>query len=487
MKVRLPIRASLFLLCAALVSEARAEAPTKAPLVQNYAPVVQIEDTELYDPNDPQSVDELRWNQSIVPAEFGYASPAVYLPGMMPPGMVLPAGHQACDPCEGKCTGACGGACEQGCHPLTGLGHRCRHRRFSGILGGLHDGCFRGLFGHLQHHGAGGSCCTPRWFDVAVEGVMLKRDEVSDFVAFTSLGFDTSDPPQPDIVQSTDDLNTDYEPGVRITVTRQVGPGSSAEVIYMGMTHWSASSQYTDDVTRLWSPFSNFGTNPQGIPFIGYDDVDRADFHAISLKSNLNTIEANYRRRWVGPSCLLQGSWIVGFRYLQLSETFDFHTVAPANGDGLTADVPFMDYKVQARNHLYGGQLGADMWFCLKPGLRIGAELKTGIYGNQAEQDTTIFANSINPPQLERKVQTTDAIVGEANLMAVYTISHNFTIRAGFTALYADSLALATENFNSAPPQLFGPVDGAPERVVGIDTNGNALFYGGTLGLEYMW
>jgi hypothetical protein len=332
-----------------------------------------------------------------------------------------------------------------------------------------------------------GGCCAPHWFDIHAEAVFLERDEVSDYVPFTSLSFPAPPTDPPDIVLDSDDLKLGTEPGLRVTGTFQTGPGSNLEITYLGMTHWGAVSSVTDTVDRLWSPFSQFGTNPEGVPFIGYDEVDRADFHQILLKTSMNTIEANYRRRWVGPTCLFQGSYVMGFRYFQLRDTFRFNTLAPANIAAPGDPAPFMNYEVMAVNHMYGFQMGTDAWACLLPGLNVGGEIKAGIFGNDATQRTSILADSISPAQIEEAHDSKASFVGEVDLMATYRVNHKFTIRGGFMLLYTEGVALGTENFNSAPPLSFGPVATAPERVVTINTGGNAFWHGWTIGGEYMW
>lgn len=491
MKISRSIRASVLILLGGIAGDVLGQTPDKAPVVRNLAPVVRIENTDL-PVNDGQAgltqpayplMTMAAPAYPAAPGGWAYGVPpgAFVADGAMPPG-ALPVGEFS-PPCDcPECSGKCGdGGCGLGLGHGLGLGWLTGH----GHGHGHHRHCGHHIFSGLLGHGYGGTCCTPRWLDVSVEGVMLKRSEVSDYVPFTSLGFDLAG--NPDIVLSSNSLELDYEPGVRITGAHQVSAGSNLEITYMGMTHWASSASFFNDTTRLWSPFSNFGTDPSGIPFIGYDDVDRADAHMITLQTNLNTIELLYRRRMMGPSCRLQGSWTAGFRYLQLSETFRFNTVAPANTDPVDFELPYMNYLVQARNHLYGFQAGGDVWMCLLPGFHVGAEAKGGIYANAAEQDTTILASSIDPPQLERDAETAEALVGELNVMATYRINQNFTLRAGYMVLYADNLALGTENFNSAPPTLFNPTATAPQRIVTIDTNGNAIWHGGTIGAEYMW
>jgi len=354
------------------------------------------------------------------------------------------------------------------------------------LLGGRLTGGLWRMLALLAPYSEGG-CCAPHWFDIHAEAVFLEREKVARNVPFTSLSFPSPPTDPPNIVLSSNDLQPGTEAGLRVTGTFQTGPGSNLEVTYLGMTHWAASASVTNSVDRLWSPFSEFGTNPPGVPYIGYDEVDRADFHGISLKTTMNTIEANYRRRWVGPTCLFQGSYLMGFRYFQLRDKFNFNSLAPANIANPGDPAPFMNYDVTAVNHMYGFQIGTDTWVCLMPGLNVGGGIKAGIFGNDTEQRTSIEANSIQPALLEEVRDTKASFVGEADLMATYRIGPKFTIRGGYMFLYAEGLTLAAENFNPAPPLAFGPVPGSAQRIPGIKTGGNAFWYGWTIGAEYMW
>ncbi len=331
-----------------------------------------------------------------------------------------------------------------------------------------------------------GGCCEPHWFDIHAEAVFLEKDATSDFVPFSSLGF-AFPGTTPDYVLTSDSFTFDTQPGMRITGTYQTGPGSSLDVTYLGMFQWGdVAVAEAEGNTNLWSPFSEFGSNPLGGPiFTGYDDVDNADMHRISLASRVNSVEASYRRRWMGPTCLIQGSWLVGYRYFNFREDFTFDSDAPDNPDA-EGNPGFMNYEVSAANHLHGVQFGGDMWLCLIPGLDAGIEAKGGVYMNSAYQRTHIVANSI-PGAHEEAIGTNTAFLGELDLMVNYQINRNFTIRGGYMVLWVDEVALGTENFNPAPPfQPVGNADPLP-RVATLQNSGDALWYGWTLGAEYMW
>jgi len=66
-------------------------------------------------------------------------------------------------------------------------------------------------------------------------------------------------------------------------------------------------------------------------------------------------------------------------------------------------------------------------------------------------------------------------------LMFLYRTSPNWTLRAGYSLLYIDGIALAAENFNSSNPF------GVARTVREVDDNGIALYHGGFIGFEWMW
>jgi hypothetical protein len=215
---------------------------------------------------------------------------------------------------------------------------------------------------------------------------------------------------------------------------------------------------------------SQFGVSP----FLGFVDTDRANYQEIAYSSELNSVEMNYRQRWVGPNVRVQGSWLAGVRYVELEEDFTYLTVAPINPG-------WMDYMVGTSNSLTGAQVGGDLWVCITPGVNIGTELKLGLYGNHAVQRTTINAASFAEMQLERETEDAVAFLGDFNLTLLWRVNQYWTFRTGYMFLWADELALASNNFNAGPPFVAG------QRTTFIDNSADVFYHGVSVGLEYMW
>jgi hypothetical protein len=405
---------------------------------------------------------------------------------------------------DGSCGGACGsGHCGGGilggggllggggcCPSCGGMGGGCGHcgpiRKmlacgpFGGALacrngdcGGFHSGILPGLAGLLLPYGEGG-VCAQRWYDISVGGMALRRTKQGgQNINLSSQGIGGP------IILSTDDLSLDQsEWGLNLLVAVQVGPGGSVEVSYFGLNNWDTTARVTSNNPDIYSVFSDFGQSP----FNGFDDPDRSFVHSATYRSAIQNGEVNYRRRWVGPYCWFQGSWLAGLRYFDLDEAMDFSTAGQLN-NAQNQGLRFLNQTTETRNALTGVQVGGDLWMNVIPGLHLGTEFKTGIFGNVAETNTSIVANSI-ADYTEFASDATTAYMGEIAFKTVYRINYNWSFSAGYHIMQVDNVALAPVNFNTAPPPDFnGPVARTPF----IDNNQNVTYEGYTLGLEYIW
>ena len=335
------------------------------------------------------------------------------------------------------------------------------------------------LLGLILPYGEGG-LCTPRWFDVRVSAVQLARDKASRTVNFASDGIAPLNG-DPNVILSSDSLNFDNEYGARVVVARQIGPGSNLEFNFLGAFNYSSNASVSDPNQGLFSVMSDYGRTPA----FGFAETDFATFQGIAYSSAFNSYELMYRRRWQGRNCRLQGSYLAGVRYMQLTEDFDYQTRA----NGLPNTLPgnyYMDYSVGTNNSLTGLQIGGDAWVSVIPGLSIGGEVKAGVYGNHSHQNTTILASSI-PDGFTETLRSDDvAFIGELSMMAIYRVNYHWTLRAGYDFLFIDGLALAIENFNSGQPFVDNPVL-APSRVPSYNDNGSLFYHGWNIGLEYLW
>jgi hypothetical protein len=141
------------------------------------------------------------------------------------------------------------------------------------------DGILAGFLRRLLPYAEGGAC-APRWYDLAVDGMYMTRDEVSDFVPFTA--FTRLGP----TVLSSDSMEYDYQPGGRLNAALQMLPGVALDISYFGLFSWSANASVESPINELFSPYSEFGALiGVGQPF---DESDQARFHSLRASSTID-------------------------------------------------------------------------------------------------------------------------------------------------------------------------------------------------------
>ena len=368
-------------------------------------------------------------------------------------------GHSGCD-------GACGGHGILGGGALAGAAmganplHNLNAHRYGGYDSQL-MGAANGPFGN-------GGCCAPRHYDVHAEWMYLKRDRISsDPLVFSTHGIANIP------ALSTDDLGFDPTSGARVTGAYIIGPSTTLEATYFGSFNWTSSATAIDPA-NLYSVFSNYGQTP----LFGFPVVDRADSQSLFYGSQLDNGELNLRQRWVSANCLLHGSYLAGVRYVSLTEDFRFTSQAGTSN---------FDYLTYTQNDMIGFQLGTDMFICVSPRFKFGGELKAGIYGNRATQNTVV---SIADPaggagMRERASEDDAALVGEGGVIGIFRVTPRLAIRGGYQFVYLNGVALAIDNFNSQAP--LNANAGLVQREPRLDDNSEALYHGATLGVEWTW
>jgi hypothetical protein len=386
-------------------------------------------------------------------AGFSFVSPASYAggDGMYSQGPMVMDGSGSCD-CD-ECAG-------------TGSGLRRGHRLGQGI---------RSILALLAPYGEGRLLCPalvrhPRGSRVSESG---------QWWAICEFSRDTSGISR----ITSNDLGLSDEPGMRITGAYQTGPGSNLEFTYLGLFDYSTTARATgnEDLLSAFSDFTDLA------PPNGLEQFDLANLHQVTHSHNFDSLELNYRRRWLGPTCAIQGSWLVGIRYARVQEKLRWLSVAErdSNGDGIAGYRWRRILQPGRNNYMTGAQLGGDTWFCLLPGLNFGIDGKLGIYGNNVSQRTSIYSIDFEDEFIgilpEEKVSNDKVtFIGELNLLVTYRLNHKFTLRGGYNMVFIDGVATAMNNFNPDIPQL-------TTRTPFL-SDGASLFYDGfSIGAEYMW
>ena len=285
--------------------------------------------------------------------------------------------------------------------------------------------------------------CRPTW-TIRVDGLAMNRSR-ADY------GPLASDLRSGDVLLSTDDLDFDWKPGFRLAFQRRLGCTDwDLEVVYFQVDGFNAGASVT-------SPELFVFTAPNFVQLAGRDVGME-----FAYGSQLYSTEINLKR-CVGPVVTLLG----GFRWIEMGENFS-GSVFDDRGS-----LPF--WITDVNNHLYGGQVGADVKIWDRGGpLSLRGIGKAGIYVNYVDQGT-------ESPRLRTSVSASDkhtAFVGEFELVAVYQVNQRLALRAGYQMLWLDGVALAPEQI---------PFTDLDSGVAAVDPGSDAFYHGLVTGVELTW
>jgi hypothetical protein len=293
------------------------------------------------------------------------------------------------------------------------------------------------------------------------------------------------------------------------------------ELSFWGLNNWRDQASYEGHRISLFNAqgkrdgevgdlFSGYGVinilNPSTSVFvpvlngITMPGFDHADLQTTYYSSSTNNLEINGRisprsradrlvlhpdgkwRRECQPGMYM--SYLYGLRFLQIDETFRFHsearadTIDPATGQLIDSQETTGDYDIVTHNNLLGFEIGADMIF-RQCRWSWGIRSKIGPYVNFADQTSDISSGTPLAPEYVRRLAWSRhgaALIGQVGFEATYKFRPNLVGRASYDFMWVSGLALAPEQlqFDTNP-------------VNRINTNGLALFQGATLGLEWLW
>ncbi len=335
----------------------------------------------------------------------------------------------------------------------------------------------------------GGTCCGPRWFDFAVDAVFMVRTGTGfGSQAITSLGIRGEDPPR--VVMAVDDLDFDWKAGVRATVRHQFNAVDGLEAVYLDGINWDDAVRVTSDNHDLYSAFSDFGN----LSFSGFAETDQASVHELSYRSDMDSVEVNWRHGFMKPGGRHSGAFLIGARYVKLDERMGFHSEVQRHEDtlnnGVIRDDASLDYVVNVDNDLVGAQIGCDFVTCLFPSMMIGSEIKGGVYGNSTEQNTNITSITDITRSVREEADDDDvSFLVEANVYGLIQFHPLWKARIGYQAMYLSDIAVAADNLNTEPFSLSSESTfvGSSGRAAIIDNDGEAFYHGAYLGLEFGW
>lgn len=207
-----------------------------------------------------------------------------------------------------------------------------------------------------------GCCCqcrSPRW-SVTAGAIFLTRDSGNDVVLMQ----DTTDPARR---LSSGDFDFDYQAGWEVSAGCYRPCALGLDLRYFGVSEWDASARAVTNSTLL-DPLQITTNPPTFAPNVQTIDARQT--------SELHSFEANLQIP-AGRDV----TWLAGFRYLQLNESF--RSVLDASPQTFT-------YDVDTDNSLIGGQLGFDAVLLSSEHFSLTSNVSLGLYYNDADQASSL-------------------------------------------------------------------------------------------------
>ena len=281
--------------------------------------------------------------------------------------------------------------------------------------------------------------CGPKWY-ARVDALWLERD----------------DPRETGIAQNlnTDELLTnvndgfEQELGARVVVAQELGCGRELEFVYFGL-HDHQTEALSPFDSRSWDGVPEFNQVPgNGGGFA------QADQYGWRYESEIHNVEINCRKR-----CGYGLTWLLGFRYINLKESFGVAAFEAVEGDAF--------HQSLTENSLYGFQAGADWTYQCSCRFSVDAMARGGLYANDYQvanglinSDGSMRGSNLGGKQV--------AGVFEAGAHVRWNLKRGWSVRGGYNFLWIEGVTLAAEQFN---------YDVATEE-------GSVFYHGPSIGVE---
>jgi hypothetical protein len=311
---------------------------------------------------------------------------------------------------------------------------------------------------------------APRWY-VRGEVVWLFRNSPNDrnLTSYNNASKST-DPLNNRFILDTDALPFGVAPGMRLTVGHYLTDQTAIEGEYYGANNWDqraatlnyASAGGLGPLSAYWGT----GGGPFSTSAFTNSNQQIATFHSSFDSAELNV------RQWVLPSL----SVLAGFRYINVADQFQL----TATNDSTNIDAGQVGYyRTWTNNNLGGVQVGSEYTHDLYARwLFISIEGKTGLFVNFVDQENLLFnTGTTYNERSSRETQFAGMFDFSVSLTAL--IGSHLTLRGGYTFLFLDGVALATDQLDTNPTM-------ANSRNFLAD-KGSMTLQGPFLGAELAW
>ena len=274
------------------------------------------------------------------------------------------------------------------------------------------------------------------------------------------------------------DVNHDWFAGLEATISSRACTGCGWQLGYWGLLPKSRHL--------------NFGGAPLSTTLGGLENLDlpgtttsdvfnSADSWSLSRDTEIHNFEFNLLRNGgsvSGPLCrCFNLEWLGGTRWLSVQEELGI-TTSGSSSPGFTR------YDVQARNHLFGLQLGARLEGCIRNRWTATLGSKFGVYYNdisseqgiQDEAGNVATINNGNGDLAFSSGKSDIATLGELDAGLNYQLNASTRANFGYRIMGISGVALAANQI----PNDFTDVQDAAR----IKSNSGMLLHGFYFGLE---
>lgn len=248
-----------------------------------------------------------------------------------------------------------------------------------------------------------------------------------------------------------------FELGLRIRAERINGP-SGPSLTYTGMQEWNQARRFN-------RPASDLGirSTSAGLAATTLDPFTNANFQQQYHTANLHSLELNS----------VTWGWDVinifyGIRYTQYQEEFDFFS---SRADGQQARL-----LLDMENHLFGPQVGGEIFYDVGGRLSTGVKLKAGLMANSFDGETVLFSNNteaINNSDSDLQF----SFLGEMSFFTRFRIGQRAYLRSGYEVWYNSKTYGVSDNLPAVMTPNYGTTT----------VDNDLLIHGGTIGLEIVW
>jgi hypothetical protein len=269
---------------------------------------------------------------------------------------------------------------------------------------------------------------------------------------------------------STANLQPDFDAGARFTIGRRIFGCYRLEGTYWGSYNWVdyASAAPGTPGTTLNSLLSGGFGNPI-VPAL-----DNNTYVAIENRTQMNSAELNLLY-WIDmPPGPYDVSLLVGARYLDIRDQFNFFSSNPTQTNAL---------QVNSTNPLWCLQIGLVHDVLVSSRMWANFTMKGGIASDHAtlvNAYTTTPAGGVATPHPGAATQNRTAFLGDLQLTANLQITPWLVGRIGYQALFVDGIAVAADNVQTNNQLLSA-------GFAQINDRSNAVFHGPLIGLMGNW